>query len=60
MKTILKWEIIVSIRTSITKITECYTFLIHCSDIFGGKINIENTSENITSGNLKKKLGNLP
>ena len=40
-------------RTSIPKIAEFYTFLIHCSGIFGVKINIENTSENIKCGNLK-------
>ena len=47
-----KSETIVSIRTSIPKISEFYRFLIHCSDIFGGKLNIENTSENIKCGNL--------
>ena len=41
-----KSETIVSIRTYIPKIAEFYTFLIHCSGTFGGKINIENTSEN--------------
>ena len=53
LKNILKSETIVSIRTSIPKIAECYTFLIHCLGIFGGNINIENTSENIKCGNLK-------
>ena len=48
------------IRTSIPKIAECYTFLIHCSGIFGGKLNIESTSENIKCGNLREKSGNLP
>ena len=47
LKTILKSETIVSTRTNIQKIAECYTFLIHCSAIFGGNIIIENTSENI-------------
>ena len=41
------------IRTSIPKIAECYTFLIHCWGIFGGKINIKSISENIKCGNLK-------
>ena len=54
LKTILKPETIVSIRTYIPKIVECYTFLIHCLGIFGGKINIENTYENIKCGDLKK------
>ena len=49
-----KSETIVSIRTSISKIAGCYPFLIHCSGIFGGWINIGNTSENINCGNLKK------
>ena len=47
-------------RTSIPKKLDCYTFLMYCSGIFGGNINIENTYENIKYGNLKKKLGNLP
>ena len=51
---------IVPIRTSSPQIAECYSFLIHCSGIFRGKINIENTSENIKCGRLKEKLGNLP
>ena len=42
-------------RTSIPKIIECYPFLIHCSGTLGGKINIENTSENIKCGNIMKK-----
>ena len=42
-------------RTSILKIAECYLFLINCSGLFGGKMNIGNTSENIKCGNLKKK-----
>ena len=54
LKKIQKSETIVSMRTSIPKIAECYTFLIHCSGIFGGKINIGNTPENIKYGNLKK------
>ena len=37
LKTIQKSETIVSIKTSIPKIAECYTFLIHCLGIFGGK-----------------------
>ena len=41
-------------RTSIPNFSECYQFLIHCSGIFGGKRNIENTPENIKCGNLKK------
>ena len=56
LKTILKSESIVSIRTSIPKFSLCYTFLIHCLGIFGGKINIENTSENIKCGNLPLPL----
>ena len=32
----------------------------HYSGILGGKINIDNTSEDIKCGNLKEKLGNLP
>ena len=47
-------------RTFITGIAEFYTFLIHCSGIFGGEINIENTSENIKCGNLQGKSVNLP
>ena len=41
-------------RTSIPKIAEYYPLLINCSDIFGGKRNIENTSKNIKYGNLRK------
>ena len=37
-----------------SKTAEYYLFLIHCSGIFGGKINIGNTYENIKYGNLKK------
>ena len=33
--------------------------MIHCSGIFGGKINIESTSKNIKCGNIKEKPGNL-
>ena len=47
-------------RTSIPKIAECYPFWINCSGIFGGKRNIESTSDNIKCGNLKKKQGNIP
>ena len=36
---------IVSIRTSIPKIAEFCFFLIHCSDIFRGEKNIDNTSK---------------
>ena len=32
----------------------------NCSCIFGGKINIDNTSESIKCGNLLEKSGNLP
>ena len=60
LKNILKTRKIVPIRTSSPQIAECYSFLIHCSGIFRGKINIENTSENIKCGRLKEKLGNLP
>ena len=35
-------------------------FSIHCSGIFGGKINIDNTSENIKCGHLYEKSGNFP
>ena len=35
-------------------------FPIHCLGTLAGKINIDNTSENIKCGNLKEKLGNLP
>ena len=45
---------LVSMRTSIPKIAECYPFLIYCSDILGGKRNIGNRSENINCGNLNK------
>ena len=41
-------------RTSIPKKLECSTSLMHCSDVFGGEINIENTYENILYGSLKK------
>ena len=40
-----------------SKIAECYTFFIHCSVLFGGNINIKNTSENIKCGYLQKKIG---
>ena len=42
-------------RTSIPKTVECYTFLISCSVVFGGNIDIGNTYENIKCGNLKKQ-----
>ena len=48
LKKIKKSETVVSMRTSIPKIAD---FL----DIFGGKKNIGNTSENIKCGNLNKK-----
>ena len=44
-------ETIVSIRSSIPKIVDFFSS-IHCLGIYGGKINIENTSENIKWGNL--------
>ena len=53
LKTILISEEKKSIRTYIPKIAGCYTFLIHGSVIFGGKINIGNSSEDIKCGNLK-------
>ena len=34
--------------------------MIRYSGVFGEKINIDNTSENIKCGNLKEKSGNLP
>ena len=54
MKIIQKSETVVSMRTSIPKIAECYPFLINCSGAVGGKKDIKNTSENIKCGNLIK------
>ena len=53
-------------RTSIPKIAECYSLLIHCSGTLGGKRNIGNISENIKCDNLmenrviyhNEKMGN--
>ena len=51
--TILKFrKTIVSIRTTIPKIAEFQFFSEHCLGILGGKINIDNASENIKCGNL--------
>ena len=41
-------------RNYIPKIAEYYTFWIHCSGIFGRKINTKNSSEEIKCGNLEK------
>ena len=49
-----KSETVVSTRTSVPKITELYPFLIDCSGVFGEKINIGTTSENIKCVNLRK------
>ena len=59
LKTILKIKNNRLYKNLYSKNCRMLHILIHCSGVFGGKINIGNTSKNIC-GNLKKKLGDLP